>query len=137
MSSSAKGKLHPMIVELSLNNWGPNGSSRVIQNPTAADVRDLLSLMDGITRTELGISHSDESGFVITGGFEGRFLCEYMSAYDNRVLVYDRGTQRGDLPIEPDGDRFPAELVVGKEIAEQAAVYFLTHEELDPTWRWQ
>ncbi|PQO45321.1 hypothetical protein [Blastopirellula marina] len=126
-----------MIVSLSLNDLTQAGCSTLVGNPTAADVRNLLSLMDGMTRTELGVSDSDESGLVITGGFQGCFMCEYMSAHDNRVLINDNGAKQADLQIERDGDRFPAELVVDKEIAEQAALYFLTHEKLDPTWRWQ
>jgi len=102
------------------------------------DVFDAIDELDGVKNAYMSLWNDEyQQGILVSGGLNGRVLCEWNSPTQSSILIDPNDTEEPIALSLVDPPDFPSQAVVCKEWAKKACAVFLQTGKLDDSLSWK
>jgi hypothetical protein len=125
------------MFSLTASDLRQEGSSVDCHDPTWEQIEACIRRLDGERFTEVSLNDGDMSGIMITGGFDGRLMCERLHPDRNWLLIDPDKSDRVQVEILVNGPKdFPEQYIVDPDTVIRATKTFFETGERDERFTW-
>lgn len=128
-----------MVVSYLLIDSGqPTGQQERTDTPSWEKVEAAIRKLDGMNYVQVSIMRAEVDGMSVTGGYEGRYLCEIVSPKGSRLAIDESRSRTVTVKVigfdEPD---YPEYNTISIDAVLKAAHTYYKTGEQDGTLHWK